>query len=205
MEDSDVNQRTQDKIKAMHESNREWWSGKSIAYPQCFSGDIKIVEFGSLYENGSVRDYFSVPPGNYIGIDWRGGRNVDIVSLAHEVPIDDAQIDTVISASMLEHDPYWDRSLAKMVKILKPDGSMFVTWAAGSSGPHRLKADPSGNNGYYPLKVGDVLRLLGDLGVGVQSFEYENIDMGFAALHAWRDAARVVDPHIDELLEVDKI
>ena len=189
----------------MHDSNREWWAGKAADYPECFSGDIRVVEFGSFYENGSVRDYFSVPSENYIGVDWRPGRNVDLVSLAHDVPIHGAQVDTSISASMLEHDPYWDRSLAKMAAVLKPSGSLFLTWAAGSSGPHRLMADPSGKMGYYPRKIGDVLRTLDVLGMGVQTCEYENIGMGFAALHAWRDATRVADPHIDELLEVDKV
>jgi hypothetical protein len=90
------------------------------AYPALFR-NTSVIECGSRDHNGSVRIYFHNPK-KYVGVDWLNGMNVDVVSLVHDLP-EDEKYDVVISASMLEHDPYWDRSVEKMVKILNDLGS----------------------------------------------------------------------------------
>jgi len=85
----------------MHLSNRVFWETCSKKYPAFFNDPAKVIEFGSYNINGSIRDVFSCS--EYTGLDWRPGPAVDIVLLAHEFKSE--KVETVVSASMLEHDP----------------------------------------------------------------------------------------------------
>jgi len=83
-----------------------------------FTDPSKVIEMGSGYINGTIKAHFRCA--NYIGVDWRNAYCCDLLSLAHEVSFEPETFDTVVSASMLEHDPHWEKSLFKMVEILKP-------------------------------------------------------------------------------------
>lgn len=188
----------------MHESNRRWWAAKSRKYPEYFSGDISVIDFGSMDLNGTIHEHLNGV--RYTGIDWRAGPNVDIVSLAHDVNFESGSVDTVVSASMLEHDPYWARSVVKMVDILKSNGGLFITWGSASNKKHNQEVSPV--NRFHALKCGLLIQRLEDLGMGIQSFEYEDGDYGrkygYAALHAWRDPDMVDSPMIEELMDIDR-
>lgn len=189
----------------MHESNERWWAKKASEYPACFSGNISVVDFGSMDINGSLRKHIGYGA-SYVGVDWRPGRNVDVVSFAHDVDFDPGSVDTVVSASMLEHDPYWERSVEKMAEVLKPDGALFITWGSMTNAVHTLKASPLKQ--FHPLKCGLLIRKFEDLCMGVQSFEYEDGDYGrkygLAALHVWQNPAMVDAPKIEELMDIDR-
>ena len=54
------------------------------------------------------------------------GPLVDLVSLVHDLKIP-GTFKTVISASLLEHDPYWEKTLEKASEYLARDGAMFLS------------------------------------------------------------------------------
>lgn len=153
----------------MHHTNRLFWGRCQRLYPRYFSNPSKVVEFGSLNINGSIRDHFSCS--DYTGIDWRAGPCVDLVCLAHEVPFGPESIDTVVSASMLEHDPYWEKSLSKMAGVMKPDGFMGISWGSALNLAHYLETAPDGK--FHALRVGLVLNYLEKIGIHVHEFRYE--------------------------------
>ena len=150
----------------MHEANRIFWRRMKRTYPQYFDNPgIRVIEFGSYDINGTIRDYFAAR--DYIGIDQKAGPCVDVVRLAHEVDYPAESFDVVASASMLEHDIHWQKSLAKMVNLLKPTGLLAATWGGALNGPH---CDPSE---FHPLKSGLVINELERLGIYVHLFQYE--------------------------------
>jgi len=153
----------------MHYENRLFWKRCSQKYPRYFNDPSKAAEFGSLNINGSVREWSRCS--DYTSIDWREGPCVDFVSLAHEVPFIPETFDTVVSASMLEHDPYWKQSVAKMVEVLKPDGLLAISWGAALNTPHEFATAPDGE--FHALKAGHVLSVLNDLGLYIHEFQYE--------------------------------
>jgi len=153
----------------MHELNRVFWKGAAERYPRYFNDPSTVIEFGSMMINGSIREYFTCQ--NHLGVDWRAGQNVDLVSLAHDVPFPPPLFDTVASASLLEHDPYWGRTLAKMIECMKPDGILIATWGAAMNGPHEHASAPDGL--FHPLKAGNVLSFMDHAGIYVHEFRYE--------------------------------
>ena len=153
----------------MHFENRLFWQRCSERYPRYFNDPSKVIEFGSYNINGTIRDWCKCS--DYTGIDWIAGPCVDLISLAHEVPFGSEAFDTVLSASMLEHDPYWEKSLAKMVEVMKEDGIFAISWGAARNPTHCLETAPDGK--FHPLKAGLVLNHLQALGLYIHEFQYE--------------------------------
>jgi SAM-dependent methyltransferase len=153
----------------MHKANRMFLDYFKNKYPRYSSGNISVIEFGSLNINGSIREFIQ-PVKEYIGIDWREGKDVDLVSLAHNINLN-RQFDVVVSASMLEHDPYWDKTLESMILHLKEDGLLYLSWGTAYSVPHCLDTAPDG--GFHSLKVSLVLNKLKELGIQIHEFYYE--------------------------------
>jgi len=182
----------------MHPANAVFWRWVAKKFPDDFHGK-RVAEFGSY----NINDPEPIPiprqlalECEYVGIDWRPGPGVDHVSLAHEVDLE--PFDTVLSASMLEHDPYWEQSITRMVELLKPGGLLALSWGAALN-PHHCPAEaPDGK--FHPLKAGLVLELLGALGIAVRMFAYESRwggTKGEVALVGFK-------PDIDELIEQDR-
>ena len=155
----------------MHYTNKLFWEHCRRIYPTYFKDPSKVVEFGSLNINGSIRDHFSCA--DYIGLDWRQGPGVDLICLAHKAPFAPESVDTVVSASMLEHDPYWEKSLSKIAEVMRPNGFMGVTWGAALNNPHCVSSAPDGK--FHPLRAGLVLNYLEKIGIYVHEFQYEEI------------------------------
>lgn len=201
----------------MHELNRIFWKGAAERYPRYFNDPSTVIEFGSFNVNGSLREYFKCRC--HVGIDWRPGPCVDIVSLAHEAPFPPPWFDTVASASLLEHDPYWDKSLAKMCAVMKPDGMLVVTWGAAMNGPHCFDNAPDGQ--WHALKAEHVLQFMERAGLYVHEFRYERSvyyqhppeqtkhwesGLGECTLVAFKDRAQATgDRVIDPLMDADRI
>lgn len=88
-----------------------------------------IIDVGSHDINGNNRQFFTRPC-QYMGIDVYPGKNVDWVGPAHEIlPTVKYQPDVIISTEMLEHDKYWESSLAAMYATLRPGGLLVITCA----------------------------------------------------------------------------
>jgi len=134
--------------------------------------------------------------------------------------------DMVVSSSMLEHDPYWEKSLTKMVEVLKKNGLFIVTWGAARNLAHFLETAPDGK--HHALKGELVFRLLEELGMYIHEFQYERTiclesgDEGFIKLKnarkdkfygmsnlvlvAFKDKSYAVgERHIDPLIDEDRI
>lgn len=150
----------------MHEANRIFWRRMKRQYPRYFDDPTaKVIEFGSYDINGTIRDYFASR--DYVGVDQKAGPLVDVVSLTHNVVFPVESFDVVASASMLEHDIHWDKSLAKMVSLLKPTGLLAVTWGGALNGPHCSPEE------FHPLRAGLVIRELERLRIYIHLFQYE--------------------------------
>lgn len=93
-----------------------------------------VLEFGSLNLNGSVREFFSNCC--YIGVDLGKGKDVDVVSIAHEYNMPDQSFDVVLSCEMFEHDPHWIKSFNNMIRLCKPKGLLFFTCATTGRQEH---------------------------------------------------------------------
>lgn len=156
------------KAVCMHPSNYMCWQGIKDRYSEYF--DESILEVGSYNINGTVRDILEEGCDEYVGVDWRAGPGVDVVSLAHKMKFD-KQFKAVISASMLEHDPYWDFSIRRMAECVRPDGIFVLTWGAANSPPHCLEEAPDGK--FHSLK-GDLVRsLVQELGLVIVEWVYD--------------------------------
>ncbi len=153
----------------MHFEDRLFWQRCSERYPHYFNDPSKAIDFGSFNVTGTIRDWCRCS--DYTGIDWIAGPCVDVVCLAHNAPFESESFDTVVSASMLEHDPYWEKSLTKMVEVLKKDGLFAISWGATRNPLHHLEMAPDGR--FHPLKAGLVLNHLQVLGLYIHEFQYE--------------------------------
>lgn len=125
----------------MHQEAYNWVAKQKQAYPELFF-QKRVVEFGSYYINGTVRDFFNGC--NYTGVDWRAGPMVDTVSPAH-LYIDQG-IDVVITTETLEHDVYWKDTIRNAFNILKRNGVLLVTCAGIGRPEHCIE---TGENSYY--------------------------------------------------------
>lgn len=196
----------------MHALNRAWWKICESTYTSYFRDPSVVVEFGSYNINGSIRDHFICS--RYTGIDWRPGPCVDIVSLAHDAPFLHNSIDTIASASMLEHDPFWQESITCMVSLLKTSGILLLSWGAAKNPVHCLAEAPDGH--FHSLKAGQVINLLEKMNMYVHDFRYEchlqdktpsNVvhNCGEVCLVAFKNKNLAIgNRFIDNLLEEDK-
>lgn len=180
----------------MHPANARFWKEVVSNYPNDFR-QKRIGEFGSF----NINDPENLPRSlttdcDYVGIDWREGPGVDYVSLAHEVDLD--PFDTVVSASMLEHDPYWERSIERMVSLLRLGGLFALSWGAAKNGSHCEKESPDGE--FHALEASLVIDKLRSLDIAIRLFAYETRwggGEGEVALVAFK-------PSIDELCAEDQ-
>lgn len=106
----------------------------------------RVVEFGSLNVNGTVRDLFV--GAEYIGIDLLDGPGVDVIADAAEYSPDVAP-DTVVCLNMLEHAPNGAAIIANARRILAP-GGWLLFGAAGETWPeHSADGGPLHEGEHY--------------------------------------------------------
>lgn len=117
----------------MHRNNRRWLADLREAYPQAFTGSIRVLELGSRDINGTPREFFNV--GYYLGVDVADGPGVDMISAAKDMMFED-QFDVLICLSMLEHDPDWRESLCVSARVLRENGLLFLAFGAEGNVPH---------------------------------------------------------------------
>jgi SAM-dependent methyltransferase len=150
----------------MDPANLAWWESVRRAHPDAFHRR-RVLEVGSGNVNGSVRHFFTEC--DYTGVDWRAAPDVDVICLAHDMAFEQP-FDVIISASMLEHDPYWRASLDRMVDLLKPDGILMLSWGAAHNPEHNHDTAPDGL--FHALPVRPVLDLLAGRGLRLERCVY---------------------------------
>lgn len=103
-----------------------------VLYPSYFN-HVRVLDLGSLDINGNNRIFFE--DSVYIGLDIAPGKNVDVISTAHEYR-DENLFDVIISTEMLEHDPHYRESLTNACTLLKPNGLFIFTCASKNRNIH---------------------------------------------------------------------
>lgn len=100
-----------------------------------------VYDLGSYDVNGSYRPLFQHQSWFYQGIDLEVGPNVDIVlDSPYRFPLSSHCADVVVSGQAFEHIEYFWLTWMEIVRILKPDGFIFLL--APSRGPeHRFPVD----------------------------------------------------------------
>lgn len=120
----------------MHPSCLAFLAEVKQAHPELFRS-VRVVEFGSYDVNGTPRHLFA--DCEYVGVDWRAGPSVDVVSLFHEY-VPSEPHDVAICVNTLEHDPYWAFSLPAMARSLKPGGALILN--VDNQPPHEKHTSP---------------------------------------------------------------
>lgn len=129
----------------------------------------KTLEVGSYDVNGRVRDDVE----EYIGIDVRGGPNVDIQTNGHDLCFWDESFDNVICLDTLEHDPRFWETISELKRVLKKDGTLVIA----VPGIHYSKHDYPGD--YYRFTPEAVESFYtGFYGVYVQEKDKSIVSMG---------------------------
>lgn len=94
-----------------------------------------VVDVGA-HRHGSYRPIFSGNWFHYVGVDVLAGPGVDIVvDGRYRLPLTDECADVVMSREVLAPFSYREASFNEMVRVLKPDGLLFLI--APSAGPAR--------------------------------------------------------------------
>ncbi len=150
-----------------HRTQIAWCLKVKEKYPQYFIKK-RILEIGSLDINGNNKGLFENC--DYIGLDVIKGKNVDVVSIAHEYN-SDIPFDVILSTNAFEHDMYFELTLKKMVELLKPSGLMFFSacsnhkvhgtektspWASGTAQINNKKWA----NYYKHMRIEDITNIL---------------------------------------------
>lgn len=99
-----------------------------------------VVEIGAQNVNGSLRDV--APPGvRYIGVDFVVGKGVDVVLTdPYCLPFESESVDVIVSSSCLEHSEMFWLSFTECLRILKPDGLLFIN-VPSNGAFHRYPVD----------------------------------------------------------------
>lgn len=139
----------------MHQQPLDFISRVRAARPlAAFVG--AVAEAGSLNMNGTTRNTVLADHSSWVGVDWRPGKDVDVVSVFHEWdPGEGVLFDTMVQTEVAEHDKDWRLTLAKMVSLLKAGGNLFFTCAARARPIHEKHV---GRDAWYQgLDLVDVL------------------------------------------------
>lgn len=114
----------------------------------------RVVEFGSLNVNGTVRDLFPGIP--YLGIDLVGGPSVDVVADAEFYTPEDTP-DTVICLSVLEHTPRGEQIIQNAWRILAPGGVLLLAGPTDEFVIHSADGGPLKRGEYYKALDAELL------------------------------------------------
>jgi SAM-dependent methyltransferase len=131
-----------------HPEQLEFVGMVKTAFPTFFKG-ARTLEIGSLDINGTIRQFFVDCP--YIGLDVAAGPGVDVVCQGQSYDAQDGSFDTVISCEAMEHNPYWQQTLANMIRVCRPGGLIIMTCATVGRKEHGTTRTSPSNS---PLSVG---------------------------------------------------
>jgi SAM-dependent methyltransferase len=153
----------------MHEEVRQFVRSEWAKFGQ---DRERIVEFGSLNVNGSVRELIGFPK-FFLGIDIRHGRDVDIVMDACDFDGGESY-DAVISTEALEHAEDPEGVIRAAWRTLKQDGLLLITAAAPPRAPHSANGNRLENEHYANVNPNDLHDWLEGGRWRIVTFEYHN-------------------------------
>lgn len=116
-----------------HKEQKDYFLEIKKKFPQKFK-DTKVLDIGSLDINGNNRHLFE--DCEYLGLDIAEGKNVDVISLAHEYNDADSSYDVIISNDCFEHDMFYEKTFKNIVRLLKKEGFFLFTCKTTGSGEH---------------------------------------------------------------------
>lgn len=147
----------------------------------------RVIEIGSLYINGSVRNIIDVA----VGVDMRKGKGVDFVCPAEHLldHFPASSFDACVSTETLEHVKNWQGFIRTTWSLVKPNGWLVMTMASMHKPRHAYPDDywrmseqnirdiyPDveyfqnvGKQGKKPVSIGWAVQKKGELG----SLEFE--------------------------------
>lgn len=105
----------------MDQANRDWVQRALATLPP----RRRVVEIGSLYVNGQVRDLFTQAK-SYVGVDIRPGNGVDVVADA-AIWRPKKPVDTVVCIAVLEHAPEAEAICRATWEMLEHGGVLFLS------------------------------------------------------------------------------
>ena len=102
--------------------------------------ELLILDIGGMDVNGSYRDIFPYAQCRYLTADLAAdGVDINLIDPYH-LPLANASVDVILSGQMLEHCEFFWLSFQEMVRVLQPEGFIFLI--APSAGPiHRYPVD----------------------------------------------------------------
>jgi len=168
-----------------HPEQRAWVEKAKELHPDHFKG-VRVLEAGSADINGTSRYLFE--DSFTIGCDLATYAGVDVVCRVHELPFVDRWFDTIICCEMLEHDWSWPASVAKMARLLKPDGLLVMTWA----GPGRKE------HGTYRTSKRSSLSAQGELPNYYRNLTFAEVFEQLRAAHG-----KWTEEHVEDTLRND--
>lgn len=119
----------------MHSAVLQWVNESFNKWDFPEKENLKILEFGSLDINGSVRSILQGKSSLYIGVDIQNGPGVDIVADAESFDIDEA-FHAVVCCEVFEHTPRWREIISNAHRLLLPGGVFIATMAGEGRPPH---------------------------------------------------------------------
>jgi SAM-dependent methyltransferase len=113
----------------MHNEAFEWVRRTAWSLPAL----RRVLEFGSLCVNGSVREVFTAATA-YIGVDVQAGPGVDLAHDAATVDIQPGTWDAVLCCEVFEHTRSGPLIVANAFRHLR-SGGVFIATCAGPARP----------------------------------------------------------------------
>jgi SAM-dependent methyltransferase len=102
--------------------------------------NLTVVDIGAQDFCGSLKGHMR-PTDRYIGVDFAGGPNVDVVlSDPYKLPFDDESVDAILCSSCFEHSEFFWQTFLEMVRILKPAGLLYLN-VPSNGAFHRYPVD----------------------------------------------------------------
>jgi SAM-dependent methyltransferase len=115
-----------------HTAQQDFCKKVKAIFPEYFD-NVDVCDIGSLDINGN--NHYLFKNYTYIGVDIGRGKNVNIVSKAHEFKPINGKFDIVISTECLEHDMYWAKTITNVCENLLRDGGLFLMTCATTGRP----------------------------------------------------------------------
>ncbi len=138
-----------------------------------------IIEVGSKEFNGSVRPVVTNfgNPSSYIGVDVSSGKYVDMIVPAEKLveKFGENAFDVVISTEMLEHAFDWKTVIDNLKRILKPNGTIFITTRSFGFPYHGYPFD------FWRYEPEDMKRIFADFKIQYLHYDAETIGVRLKA------------------------
>lgn len=118
-----------------HKEQMDFCNTVKRKFPEYFK-EKTVLDIGSLDINGSNKEFFD--DCEYTGLDLAEGKNVDVISFAHEYHPEEP-FDVVVSTEVFEHDYYFPQTLSHCIELTKSGGLFFFSAAGPERAEHGTK------------------------------------------------------------------